>query len=105
MGVYMSVSQISSINNISTQNLNSSSISENSESKVSFKDIFYNALNKVNDLILYSDQLTEDFAAGKTDNIHDVMIALEKADIALQFTMQIRNKLVDAYEEIMRMQI
>lgn len=102
----MSVSQISNVNNISTQNLNNSSIiSDNSESKVSFKDIFNNALNKVNELILNSDELTEDFAAGRTDNIHDVMIALEKADIALQLTMQIRNKILDAYEEIMRMQI
>jgi flagellar hook-basal body complex protein FliE len=49
--------------------------------------------------------LTEDFAAGRTDNIHQVMIAAEKSDIALQFTMQIRNKILDAYNEIMRMQI
>lgn len=72
---------------------------------VSFGDYLKNALDSVNQLQLDSEQAGVDFAAGKTDNIHDVMIAGEKADIALQFTMQIRNKVVEAYNEIMRMQI
>ena len=73
--------------------------------EVSFSDYLKNELYKVNDLIIQSDKLSEDFAAGKTDNIHQVLIAVEKADIALQFTLQIRNKLFDAYNEIMRMQL
>jgi len=56
-------------------------------------------------LELESQALANAFALGKTDNIHQVMIAAEKADIALQFTLQIRNKILDAYNEIMRMQI
>lgn len=73
--------------------------------EVSFSDYLKNELNKVNDLIIQSDRLSEDFAAGKTDNIHQVLIAVEKADIALQLTLQIRNKILDAYNEIMRMQL
>ena len=65
----------------------------------------HHSLNKVNDLQLESAELTNDFATGKTDNIHQVLIAGEKADIALQLTMQIRTKILDAYSEIMRMQI
>jgi flagellar hook-basal body complex protein FliE len=45
------------------------------------------------------------FAIGDIDNIHEVMIAQEKATVALQYTVQIRDKVLEAYNEIMRMQI
>jgi flagellar hook-basal body complex protein FliE len=69
-----------------------------------FKEMFDQALNDVSKMQVESDQTTQDFALGKTDNIHHVMITAEKANIALQFTMQIRNKALEAYNEIMRMQ-
>ncbi len=71
----------------------------------SFTDFLNNAISDVNKLQLESEQLNEAFAMGMNDNIHQVMIAAEKADIALQFTMQIRNKILDAYQEIMRMPV
>ena len=46
-----------------------------------------------------------DFISGRTDNIHSVLIAAEKASISLQFIMEVRNKVIEAYQEIMRMQI
>ena len=70
-----------------------------------FSSYLNQAMNNTNSLLLDADKLADDFAAGKTDNIHQVAIAAEKADIALQFTMQIRSKILDAYTEIMRMQI
>jgi flagellar hook-basal body complex protein FliE len=70
-----------------------------------FSKFLNDAINKVNEIQLDSTELTNEFAAGKTDNIHEVLIAGEKADVALQLTMQIRNKILDAYNEIMRMQI
>lgn len=70
-----------------------------------FKSFLTESINEVNKLQLQSEQIANDFAIGKTDNIHEVFLAGEKADIALQFTMQIRNKILDAYNEIMRMQI
>ena len=70
-----------------------------------FMQYLKDAMNETNKLLLDSERLADDFAAGRTDNIHQVLIAAEKADIALQFTMQIRNKILDAYNEIMRMQI
>lgn len=42
--------------------------------------------------------------SGETDSLHDVMISAEKADLALLLAVQIRNKVIDAYNEIMRMQ-
>lgn len=72
---------------------------------IPFSDYLKQALNSTNTLLVEADNLADDFAAGKIDNIHQVTIAAEKADVALQFTMQIRNKIMDAYSEIMRMQI
>jgi flagellar hook-basal body complex protein FliE len=70
-----------------------------------FKDIFENVVQEVKDTrekdILNNTQM----AAGQIDNIDKIMIDMEKADIALQFTLQVRNKVLDAYQEIMRMQI
>jgi flagellar hook-basal body complex protein FliE len=42
---------------------------------------------------------------GQTANLHETMIALEKADVSFQLMLQVRNKIVGAYEEIMRMQL
>ncbi|HOP91763.1 MAG TPA: flagellar hook-basal body complex protein FliE [Acetivibrio thermocellus] len=81
-------------------------ISSKNENVVqSFSDYLKNAIKQVDELEKQSKAVAEDFAAGKTDNIHEVMIAAQKADIAIQFTLQIRNKILDAYNEIMRMQI
>ncbi|PKM56963.1 MAG: flagellar hook-basal body complex protein FliE [Firmicutes bacterium HGW-Firmicutes-3] len=73
-----------------------------------FKALFNAAMSNIegtNSLTKKADQMSIDFAVGKIDNIADVMIAQEKASIALQFTVQLRNKLLDAYNEIMRIQL
>lgn len=101
----MAVSGISTLNTISTPMLGTNKVASSNNNTESFANMLQSAINNVNDLQIQSQQTLNDFAAGKTDNIQDVMIASEKADIALQFTMQIRNKVLDAYSEIMRMQI
>jgi flagellar hook-basal body complex protein FliE len=78
---------------------------EGNKNLTPFAEYFKEALAKTNNLIVESDRLAGEFAAGRTDNIHQVLIAAEKAELALQYTMQIRNKILDAYNEIMRMQI
>lgn len=84
-------------------NINNKVTSESN--KASFTDFLNNALNDVNKLQIESEQLNQAFAMGLNDNIHQVMIASEKADIALQFTIQVRNKVLEAYQEIMRMPV
>lgn len=102
----MSINSISEVKQLMPNNIGLSSIEEQSKSlEVSFGEYLNSALMKVTNLENQSDTLKEDFALGKTDNISEVLIAGEKANIAFQFTMQIRNKVVDAYSEIMRMQI
>lgn len=71
----------------------------------SFGDVLKDSLNKVNEAQLHSEQITHDFVIGKDVELHQVMIATEKANLALQLTMQIRNKVIESYQEIMRMQV
>jgi len=52
-----------------------------------------------------SEQAIENLASGQARNLHEVMISVEKADISLKMLVQFRNKALQAYEEIMRMQI
>lgn len=87
-------------------NINSISNATSTDKKsVPFSDFLNNAISDVNKLQLESEELNEAFAMGKNDNIHQVMIAAEKADMALQFTIQIRNKVLEAYQEIIRMPV
>ena len=69
----------------------------------SFGKMLERSLNEVNQLKHDADEAVNDLAAGKQKDIHQTMIALEKADVAFQLMMQIRNKIVAAYETIMRM--
>lgn len=92
------------------QSLNSNMLkdisgSEGSTKGVSFGEFLNSAIKQVDGLQKESEKLNESLAMGLTDNIHQVMIASEKASIAMQFTMQVRNKIMDAYQEIMRMPI
>jgi len=72
---------------------------------LSFGEFLNSAIQQVNNIQQESEKLNEALALGLTDNIHQVTIASEKASIALQFTMQVRNKIMDAYQEIMRMPV
>ncbi len=71
----------------------------------SFADTLADSLDQVNDLQKEADAAIEDFATGKTRNIHETMIAVNKADLAFRLTMQVRNKIVEAYQEVMRTQV
>lgn len=70
-----------------------------------FAETLKSAVNEVNTLQKASDKSMQDLATGRTDNVADVMIAAEKADIALRVMVQVRNKIIDAYNEIMKMQV
>ena len=74
-------------------------------SSTGFMDTLQHAISKVNDIQLEAGQATQALMTGQTQNIHQAMVALQEADVSFQLMMQIRNKLVSAYEEIQRMQI
>ncbi|MEW6102430.1 MAG: flagellar hook-basal body complex protein FliE [bacterium] len=66
-------------------------------------NLVLSGLKETNKLENNADKLTQDLVSGKLENIHDLMIASEKAEIALNFTMAIRNQALRAYQEIMGM--
>ena len=71
----------------------------------SFAGTLAKALDAVNTLQLQAQSGSQSLADGTAANVHDVTIALEQANIALQLTSTVRNKVVDAYQEIMRMSV
>lgn len=71
----------------------------------SFKDTVKSFLSDVNDKVNTSDSLSRDLAAGRTNDMSKVVTSVEEANLAMQFTLAIRNKLLDAYTEISRMQV
>lgn len=71
----------------------------------SFSEMLKTSLSEVNQLQRDADRAIQELAAGKEKDIHQTMIALEKAEISFQFMMQVRNKIIAAYQEVMRMQV
>lgn len=69
-----------------------------------FSELLLNALRNVNELQRVADEDSKKLVLGEADDIHRVMLSAEEAKLALQLTVQIRNKIVEAYQEIARMQ-
>ncbi len=66
---------------------------------------FTELVSKVNDLQNQSDRAIQGLASGENKNLHEVMISMEKASISFLFMSQVRNKAIEAYQEVMRMQL
>ena len=76
------------------------------EQHADFAGVLRNMLSSADSLQKQSDEITEAFVIGQGSvEIHDVVLAAEKARLVLDLTVAVRNKLVEAYQEIMRMQI
>jgi flagellar hook-basal body complex protein FliE len=71
----------------------------------SFGQVLEDSLTQVNSLQQQADVAITDLASGGPTTLHDTMIALEKADLSFRLMMQVRNKIVEAYQEIVRMQV
>lgn len=72
----------------------------------SFADVLRNSIDKVNETQQQANKMAENLAAGDTSqNLHEVMIALQTASVSFQEMVQVRNKLVSAYQDVMNMQV
>lgn len=71
--------------------------------RTGFGDTLKESLAKVNDLDMQKDRMIEDFASGKTQNVHELMITMQKAGLAMSMTGAVRSKIMATYQEIMRM--
>ena len=70
-----------------------------------FSEILSRSIADVSGQDLKADQLVKGLAAGEHANIHETMIAIEKADISFRMMTKVQQKVIGAYQEIMRMQI
>ncbi|XPV77143.1 MAG: flagellar hook-basal body complex protein FliE [Desulfovibrio sp.] len=73
------------------------------EPTTSFSDTLTNSVQKVNELQSEKKQMVLDFASGKEQNVHEMMISMQKASVAMSMTSAVRSKVLSAYQEIMRM--
>ncbi|MCK8816535.1 flagellar hook-basal body complex protein FliE [Natroniella sulfidigena] len=94
------------INNVSQQQL-LTGLNSDDKKQVdnSFGDILKDSLHKVNNLQHQADQAGEDLALGKVDNVHEVMVSAQKAKTSLDLASSVTNKAVEAYKEVMRIQV
>ncbi|SDQ60789.1 flagellar hook-basal body complex protein FliE [Virgibacillus subterraneus] len=75
------------------------------EAQSNFANSLKAAIEQVNDTQVASNSKTEAMANGEIDDLHNVMITAQKASITLETSVQVQRKVIDAYKEIMRMQI
>jgi len=70
----------------------------------SFADTLKESLTKVNDMQTEKSAMVKSFASGETQNVHELMITLQKAGLAINMTTAVRNKVLEAYRELSRLQ-
>jgi len=88
-----------------TTNKNTNKIENSNNKKSSFNEILQNSISTIDDNITTTQESIENIISGKSDDFHDYIVKSEKTAVNLQMTLQVRNKIVDAYNEIMRMQV
>ena len=75
------------------------------EKSKSFSELLAGQVMDVNNLQKEADVAIQKLVSGKSKNLHETMLAVEKAEIAFKTMNQIRNKVIEAYREVMRMQV
>ena len=80
-------------------------VGETSEAGKTFGEFLQESISKVNSIQQEANVAMEKLASGESQNLHETLLAVEKADIAFRTMNQVRTKVLDAYREIMKMQI
>lgn len=99
----MNIAPIQPINTLA--DLNQAAPAAKTGSELPFQALFEDAASKVEQTSGDLDQKTAQLATGDSDNLHDIMIASQKATLSVQLLVQLRNKVLDSYNEIMRMNV
>jgi flagellar hook-basal body complex protein FliE len=86
-------------------NMNLDNKVTNTDTSNSFFDMLKSKLDDVNNQQIAADNTTESFIKGEDTDIHNVMLSTEEAKMSLELAVQVRNKIVDAYQELNRMQL
>jgi flagellar hook-basal body complex protein FliE len=94
-----------SLSSISTPSLDTTDATGSSKSGSDFGSAVSNALDSMNDSQIKADQMARDAATGNLQNVSDYMIAANQAELTTQLTVAVRNKAVDAFNQIMEMNV
>ena len=70
-----------------------------------FDNFITSGMEKVNKELVESEKMSQEFLVEGKHDLHEVMISMEKADLSFRYMTQVRNKILDAYSEVMRMQV
>lgn len=97
--------QIAGVSSLPLNHRETTKSNATSQSSKSFGHMLGEALEQVNDSQLKANQETQKLINGKETDLHNVMIASKKASISLSTAVEIRDKAINAYQSIMRMQI
>jgi len=82
----------------------SKSLAKPAAPSAGFGNVLTDSLKHVNDMQNTKTDMVESFASGQTQNVHELMINLQKAGVAMQMTTAVRGKVLDAYRELVKMQ-
>ena len=102
----MNITSIGNLTNLSQYGVNSASTAKENRN-ATFENMFQSAVNMVkqtNDYTNAAEEAETSYALGLTDNTHDLQVAQQKANLSLQYTVAVRNSVLDAYKEIMNLQ-
>jgi len=99
--------EITAINSASSSEaiLNDSIVMPLEKTPNTFSNMMISSLEETNTSLNLTETLIQDVALGKNIATHEIMIAMEQAKLELQMAIEVRNKLLDVYQEVMRMQI
>ena len=70
-----------------------------------FAQFLQGQLGEINQHQVQADQAIQQLATGESNNVHDVVLSMAQADLSFRLVLEIRNRLVESYQEIMRMQV
>ncbi|WP_044476850.1 flagellar hook-basal body complex protein FliE, partial [Oceanobacillus massiliensis] len=100
----ISINDVSQAYNATQLNATKPSVTSG-DAQANFADSLKGAIENLNTIQMESDAKTTALANGNIDDLHDVMITAQKASVTLETTVQVQKKVIDAYNEIMRMQV
>jgi flagellar hook-basal body complex protein FliE len=103
----MTINRLQNAGSSGIVNQNSRIGQEKAATKTSmpFSEVVEKAVNGVNEMQVQADQKSADLLSGKTDDVHDVSIAMQRSKLSFELMMEIRNKLLDTYKEVSRIQM
>lgn len=104
-GMDQILAQLRAASDLAAGSSKSAAIASATVSQADFGQLLKSAVDQVNTVQQTASQLSQEFVGNQDVELHDVMISLQKANVSFQSMIQVRNRLVTAYQEIMNMQV